>query len=178
MPATVKRREIRCSSTSRRGALRNVMRSNLFLYQQEYFVLWCLKSCFAAITYQIQRYFVFNNCKFTCSFLISVMWRGSPCRRSSDDANTDWVHWLSLRCRAKWQTVLPVIWSQRRRNVGCATATVATDANVVTMSPDVALLAGVICNHTFLFVFKYFTNDWLYLIRLLRKFQQRTNYGA
>ena len=42
----------------------------------------------------------------------------------------------------KWQTVLPAIWSQRRRDVGCATATVATDANVVTMSPDVALLAG------------------------------------
>ena len=38
--------------------------------------------------------------------------------------------------------MLPAISSQRRRDVGCATATVATDANVVTMSPDVALLAG------------------------------------
>ena len=50
----------------------------------------------------------------------------------------------ALQSYGKWQTVLPAIWSQRRRDVGCATATVATDANVVTMSPDVALLAGVL----------------------------------
>ena len=74
---------------------------------------------------------------------MSAIWRGSPCRWSSDDANTDWVHCLSPRCTVKWQTELPAISSQRRRDVGCATATVATDANVVTMSPDVALLAGL-----------------------------------
>ena len=76
---------------------------------------------------------------------MSAIWRGSPCRRSSDDANTDWVHCLSPHCTVKWQTELPAISSQRRRDVGCATATVATDANVVTMSPDVALLAGFPC---------------------------------
>ena len=126
------------------GALRNVMRSHLFFcINKEYYIIYCLKSCFAAITYQIKHYFDFSNCKFKRSFLISAIWRGSPCRRSSDDANTDWVHCLSPRCTVKWQTVLPTIWSQRRRDVGCATATVATDANVVTMSPDVALLAGI-----------------------------------
>ena len=130
MPPTVKRREIRCSSASRRGALRNVMPSNLlFCINKEYFILECLKRCFAAITYQIKHYFDFIDYKFTCSFLISAIWRGSPCRRSSDDANTDWVHCLSPCCTVKWQTVLPAI--------GCATATVATDANV-------ALLAGYI----------------------------------
>ena len=92
--------------------------------------------------YQIKHYFDFSNCKFTLNFLISAIWRGLPCRRSSDNANTDWVHCLSLRCRVKWQTVLPAIWSQRRHDVRCATATVATDANIVTMSPDVTLLAG------------------------------------
>ena len=112
---------------------------------KEYFILECLKSCFAAITYQIKHYFNFSNCKFTLSFLISAIWRGSPCRQSSDDANTDWVHCPSPRCRVKWQTVLPAILSQRRCDVECATATVATDANVVTMSPDVALLAGIHC---------------------------------
>ena len=143
MPSTMKRREIRCSSASRRGALGHVMRSNLFFcINKEYFILYCLKSCFAAIMYQIKHYFDFNNCKFTRSFLISPIWRGSPCRRSSEDANTDWVHCLSPRCRVKWQTVLPAISSQRWRDIGCATATVATDANVVPMSPDVALLAG------------------------------------
>ena len=140
MPPTVKRREIRCSSASRRGALRNVMRSNLFFcINKEYFILQCLKSCFAAITYQIKHYFDFSNCKFTRSFLVSAIWRGSPCWRSSDDANTDWGH-----CRVKWQTELPAISSQHRRDVGCATVT--TGANVVTMSPDVALLAGYICD--------------------------------
>ena len=143
MPPTVERREIRCSSASRMGALRNVMRSNLFFcINKEYYILQCLKSCFAAIKYQIKHYFDLSNCKFTRSFLISAIWRESPCRRSSDDANTDWVHWLIPRCKVKWQSVLPAIWSQRRRDVGCVTATVATDANVVTMSPDVALLAG------------------------------------
>ena len=112
-----------------------------FLYQQS-FIVQCLKSCFQAITYQIKYYFDFSNCKFTRSFLISAIWQGSPCRQSSDDANTDWVHCLSPRCKVKWQTVMPAIWSQRRRDVGCATATMATDANVVTMSPNVALLAG------------------------------------
>ena len=131
MPPIVKRREIRCSSVSRRGALRNVMRSIFFffLYQQRVF-------------YSIVPQKFFSNCKFTRSFLMSAIWQGSPCRRSSDDANTDWVHCLSPRCTVKWQTELPAISSQRRRDVGCATATVATDANVVTMSPDVALLAG------------------------------------
>ena len=144
MPPTVKRREIRCSSASCRGALRNVMHSIFFFsfINKEYFILLCLKSCSAAKRYQIKHYFDFSNCKFTRSFLISAIWRGSPCQRSSDNANTDWVHCLSPRCRVKWQTVLPAISSQRRRDVGCATATVATDANVVTMSPDVALLAG------------------------------------
>ena len=93
--------------------------------------------------YQIKHYFDFSNCKFTHSFLISAIWRGSPCRRSSDDANTDWVHCLSPRCRVKW----PVISSQHRRDIGSATATVATDANVVPMSPDVALLAGYMCTY-------------------------------
>ena len=51
--------------------------------------------------YQIKHYFDFSNCKFTHSFLISAIWRGSPCRRSSDDANTDWVHCLSRHCRVK-----------------------------------------------------------------------------
>ena len=115
-----------------------------FCINKEYFILLCLKSCFAAIMYQIKHYFDFSNCKFTRSFFISAIWRESPCRQSSDDANTDWVHCLSPRCRVKWQTVLPAIWSQRRRDIGCATATVATDANVVPMSPDVALLAGYI----------------------------------
>ena len=90
----------------------------------------------------MKHYFDFSNCKFTRSFLISAIWWGSPCQRSSDDANTDWVHCLSPRCRVKWQTVLPAISSQRRRDVECATTTVAMGANVVTMSPDVALLAG------------------------------------
>ena len=106
-----------------------------FCINKEYLILWCLKSCFAAIAYQIKHYFDFSNCKFTCSFLISAIWRGSPYRRSSDDANTDWVHCLSPRCTVKWQTELPAISSQCWRDVGCATATVATDANVVTMSP-------------------------------------------
>ena len=69
---------------------------------------------------------------------------GLPCRLSSDNANTDWVHCPGSHCRVKWQTVLPALWSQRRRDVGCATATMATDANVVTMSPEVALLAEVL----------------------------------
>ena len=102
------------------------------------------RSCFAAITYQIKHYFDISNCKFTCRYLIPAIWRGSPCRRSSNDANTDWVHCLSPRCRVKWQTVLPAIWSQRWCDFGCATTTVATDANVVTMSPDVASLAGLL----------------------------------
>ena len=67
-----------------------------------------------------------------------------PSRRSSNDANTDWAHCLSPRCRVKWQPVLPAISSQRRRDVECATAT--TYANVVMMSPDVALLAGLAPN--------------------------------
>ena len=98
--------------------------------------------------YQIKHHFDLSNCKFTHSFLISAIWRGSPCRRSNDDANTD----STAQVRAaelKWQTVLPAIWSQRRRDVGCATATLATDANVVTMSPDVALLAGESVNGDF-----------------------------
>ena len=116
---------------------------NFFGINKECFILECLKSCFAAIMYQIKHYFDFSNCNFTRSFLISAIWRGSPCPRSSDDANTDWVHYLSPCCRVKWQTVLPAISSQRRRDVGCATATVATDANVVPMSLDIALLAGM-----------------------------------
>ena len=115
MPPTVKRQEIRCSSASRRGVLRNVMRSNLFFcINKEYFILECLKSCFAAITYQIKHYFDFSNCKFTHSFLISAIWRGSPCRRSSDDANTDWVHCQSPRCRVKCRgsrNERPIVWS-------------------------------------------------------------------
>ena len=82
--------------------------------------------------------------------MIFAIWRGSPCQRSSDDANTDWVHCLSRRCRFKWQTVLPAIWSQRQHDVGCATATMATDTNVVTMLPNVTLLAGEYGGSTFL----------------------------
>ena len=73
-----------------------------FCINKEYFILQCLKSCFAAITYQIKHCFDFSNCKFTRSLLISAIWRGSPCWRSSDDANTDRVHCLSPRCRVKW----------------------------------------------------------------------------
>ena len=61
----------------------------IFCINKEYFILYCLKSCFAAIKYQIKHYFDFSNCKFTRSFLISAIWRGSSCRQSSDDANTD-----------------------------------------------------------------------------------------
>ena len=149
MPLTVKRREIRCSSASRRGRFEMWCVQFFFCINKEYFVLLCLKSCFAAKTYQIKNYFDFSNCKFTRSFLISAIWWGSPWRQSSDNANTDWVHCLSLRCRVKWQTVLPAISNQRRHGVGFATATVAKDASVK-MSPDVALLAGRIvsgCKH-------------------------------
>ena len=98
MPPTVKRREIRCSSASRMGALRNVMRSNLFFVSTKSILFY---SASKAIKYQIKHYFDLSNCKFTRSFLISAIWRGSPCRRSSDDANTDWVHCPSPRCRVK-----------------------------------------------------------------------------
>ena len=72
-----------------------------FCINKEYFILLCLKSCFAAITYQMKHYFDFSNCKFTCRFLIFAIRQGSPCRRSSDNANTDWVHCLRPRCRVK-----------------------------------------------------------------------------
>ena len=106
----------------------------IFLYQQRVFYSIVPQKLFSAITYQIKHYLDLSNCKFTRSILISATWWGSPCRRSSDDANPDWVHCLGSRCRVKWQTVLRALWSQRRRDVGCATATMATDANVVTTS--------------------------------------------
>ena len=129
MPPTVKRREIRCRPHPAGGALRNGMHSIFlfFLYQQRLFYSIVPQSCFAAITYQIKHYFDFSNCKFTRSFLISAIWRGSPCRRSSDDANTDWVHYLHrlccLRSRANvgatlgvrprpWQR-MPTLWQCR-----------------------------------------------------------------
>ena len=40
MPPTVKRREIHCSSASRRGALQNVMRSNLFFVSTKSILLY------------------------------------------------------------------------------------------------------------------------------------------
>ena len=94
--------------------------------------------------YQIKHYFDLSNCKFTRSFLISAIWRGSPCRRSSDDANTDWVHCPSPRCRVKVADCAACDLEPTSARRWVCDVTVATDANVVTMSPDVALLAGLV----------------------------------
>ena len=80
----LKRREIRCLGALRCDA------SNLFLVSILFYSA-------SSITYQIKHYFNFSNCKFTLSFLISAIWRGSHCRRSSDPTQTEFC----LSCRVR-----------------------------------------------------------------------------